>query len=150
MAAILFLFLAFLVLGARAYAADVAFIQGEMVAIAGWLEANVPPDALIAVHDTTLGPALGAHPRQLLSIGVVDPRVRFAPIVRSLENERALHGGARMPGGFEQLETGAGLPAGVELLPVHCGGVRGPAQRDSWGVGRVFMSRARARAGPCP
>jgi hypothetical protein len=74
MAAILFLFLAFLVLGARAYAADVAFIQGEMVAIAGWLEANVPPDALIAVHD--IGAIGYFTPRPLLDLaGLVTPEV---------------------------------------------------------------------------
>jgi hypothetical protein len=74
MAAILLLFLAFLVLGARAYAADVAFIQGEMVAIAGWLEANVPPDALIAVHD--IGAIGYFTPRPLLDLaGLVTPEV---------------------------------------------------------------------------
>jgi hypothetical protein len=74
MAATLLLFLAFLVLGARAYAADVAFIQGEMVAIARWLESNVPPDSLIAVHD--IGAIGYFTPRPLLDLaGLVTPEV---------------------------------------------------------------------------
>jgi len=73
-AATLLLFLAFLVLGARAYAADVAFIQGEMVAIARWLEHNVPPDSLIAVHD--IGAIGYFTPRPLLDLaGLVTPEV---------------------------------------------------------------------------
>ena len=64
----------FLVLGARAYATDVAFIQGEMVATASWLAAHVPPDSLIAGHD--IG-ALGYFtPRPLLDLaGLVTPEV---------------------------------------------------------------------------
>jgi hypothetical protein len=74
MAATLLLFLAFLVLGARAYGADVAFIQGEMVAIARWLEANVPLDGLIAVHD--IGAIGYFTPRPLLDLaGLVTPQV---------------------------------------------------------------------------
>jgi len=74
MAATLLLFLAFLVLGARAYAADVAFIQGEMVAIARWLESNVPPDSLIAVHD--IGAIGYFTPRPLLDLaGLVTPEI---------------------------------------------------------------------------
>jgi len=74
MASTLLLFLAFLVLGARAYAADVGFIQGEMVAIARWLEANVPPDGLIAVHD--IGAIGYFTPRPLLDLaGLVTPEV---------------------------------------------------------------------------
>ena len=74
MVATLLLFLAFLVLGARAYAADVAFIQGEMVAVARWLESNVPPDSLIAVHD--IGAIGYFTPRPLLDLaGLVTPEV---------------------------------------------------------------------------
>jgi hypothetical protein len=45
------LVLVFMLLGAGAYATDVAFIQGEMVAVARWLARNTPADALIASHD---------------------------------------------------------------------------------------------------
>ena len=74
MAATALVGLAFLGLGARAYAADVAFIQGEMVATAHWLEANVPPDSLVAVHD--IGAIGYFTPRPLLDLaGLVTPEV---------------------------------------------------------------------------
>jgi hypothetical protein len=74
MAATFALFLAFLMLGARAYATDVGFIQGEMVAIAHWLETNVPPDSLVAVHD--IGAIGFFAPRPLLDLaGLVTPEV---------------------------------------------------------------------------
>jgi hypothetical protein len=45
------LLLIFLLLGLQAYSQDVAFINGEMVATARWLEKNTPDDTLIAAHD---------------------------------------------------------------------------------------------------
>lgn len=41
----------FLLLGAQAYANDVAFIENEMVAVAHWLNDHTPTNALIASHD---------------------------------------------------------------------------------------------------
>ena len=72
--AIILVSLTFLGLGARAYAADVAFIQGEMVATARWLEEHVPSNSLIAVHD--IG-AVGYFTRRpLLDLaGLVTPEV---------------------------------------------------------------------------
>jgi hypothetical protein len=65
---------AFLGLGARAYAADVAFIQGEMVATAHWLEEHTSPGSLIAVHD--IGAVGYFTPRPLLDLaGLVTPEV---------------------------------------------------------------------------
>lgn len=73
-ASIVVVSLAFLGLGARAYATDVAFIQGEMVATARWLETNVPPDSLVAVHD--IGAIGYFTPRPLLDLaGLVTPEV---------------------------------------------------------------------------
>jgi hypothetical protein len=43
--------LAFLVVGARAYAADVRVINREMVAAAQWVRDHTPEDALVAAHD---------------------------------------------------------------------------------------------------
>jgi len=43
--------LAFIFLGARAYAQDVAIIESEMVVTAKWVEANLPANALVAAHD---------------------------------------------------------------------------------------------------
>lgn len=62
------------VLGGPAYGRDVAFIEEEMVTVARWLEANTPPDAVIAAHD--IG-ALGYFaPRPLIDLaGLVSPQV---------------------------------------------------------------------------
>jgi hypothetical protein len=74
MVSIAVLSLAFLGLGARAYASDVAFIQGEMVATARWLEHHVTPGSLIAVHD--IGAIGYFTPRPLLDLaGLVTPEV---------------------------------------------------------------------------
>ena len=45
------LLLFFLVLGARAYQQDVAFIENEMVNMAMWIDQNLPQNAVIATHD---------------------------------------------------------------------------------------------------
>lgn len=68
------LVMATFVLGAPAYARDVAFIEQEMVATAKWVAQNVPQDAVIAVHD--IG-AVGYYaPRRLLDLaGLVSPDV---------------------------------------------------------------------------
>jgi hypothetical protein len=50
-ASIVMLTFAFVFLGARSYAQDVAVIESEMVVTAKWVAANLPPDALIAAHD---------------------------------------------------------------------------------------------------
>lgn len=70
---------AFVVVGARAYLADVRIIDSEMVDVARWLDANTPPDALIAVHD--IG-AVGYFTRRpLLDLaGLVSPEV--VPFIR--------------------------------------------------------------------
>ena len=41
----------FWVTGARAYARDVAFIQGEMGTLSAWLDEHVPAQSRLAVHD---------------------------------------------------------------------------------------------------
>jgi len=72
--AALVLLLIFWIIGARAYAADVGFIEGEMVAVARWLEANTPSDALIAVHD--IGAVGYLVNRPLLDLaGLITPEV---------------------------------------------------------------------------
>lgn len=76
------LFVAFLALGARAYATDVGIIEEEMVAVAQWLNAHTRPDALVAVHD--IG-AVGYFARRpLLDLaGLVNPEV--IPFIRDEE-----------------------------------------------------------------
>ncbi len=66
--------LGFVGLGARSYALDVAFIESEMVDTAKWVDANIPPEALIAAHD--IG-ALGYfdHHELIDLAGLVSPEV---------------------------------------------------------------------------
>ncbi|MFB0537570.1 MAG: hypothetical protein ACETWR_21605 [Anaerolineae bacterium] len=72
--AALVLLLLFWIIGARAYAADVGFIEGEMVAVARWLEANTPSEALIAVHD--IGAVGYLVDRPLLDLaGLITPEI---------------------------------------------------------------------------
>lgn len=69
----------FYLLGARAYAQDVAIIESEMVATARWIASETEPDALVAAHD--IG-ALGYFgQRRLIDLaGLVSPEV--VPILR--------------------------------------------------------------------
>jgi len=71
--------LAFVAVGARAYATDVSIIEGEMVHVARWLDANAAPGDLTAAHD--IG-AIGYFSRQpLLDLaGLVSPEV--IPFIR--------------------------------------------------------------------
>ncbi|MCC7130796.1 MAG: hypothetical protein B6D39_02680 [Anaerolineae bacterium UTCFX2] len=64
----------FWLIGARAYARDVAVIESEMVAAAQWIAGNTPRDALVAAHD--IG-ALGYFgERKLVDLaGLVSPEV---------------------------------------------------------------------------
>ena len=72
--AVLILLFTFWIIGARTYAADVGFIEGEMVAVARWLEANTPSNALIAVHD--IGAVGYLVDRPLLDLaGLITPEV---------------------------------------------------------------------------
>ena len=67
-------FLVFLTIGARAYAADVGFIQNEMVTTAEWLSQNTERDTLVAVHD--IGAVGYFSDRPLLDLaGLVTPQV---------------------------------------------------------------------------
>ncbi len=64
----------FLVLGLQVYAQDVALINGEMVAVAEWLQDNTAEDALIAAHD--IGAIGYFTDRSLLDLaGLISPEV---------------------------------------------------------------------------
>lgn len=76
--------LLFLLLGAQAYASDVAFIQNEMVATARWLRENVEVDALVAAHDIGAIGYFGERPLLDLA-GLVSPE-----IVPLLDDEAAI------------------------------------------------------------
>ncbi len=78
------LLLFYLLLGATAYATDVAFIEGEMVATAHWLAQNTDPDDLIAAHD--IGAIGYFAQRPLLDLaGLISPE-----IIPLLQDEAAL------------------------------------------------------------
>jgi len=71
--------LAFVVVGARAYATDVGIIEGEMVNVALWLNAQAAPDDLVAAHD--IGAIGYFTQRPLLDLaGLVSPEV--IPFIR--------------------------------------------------------------------
>jgi len=75
----LLLLLAFLFLGAKAYATDVGIIQCEMVKVAQWLSENTPPGSLIAAHD--IGAIGYFSGREILDLaGLVSPEV--IPFIR--------------------------------------------------------------------
>jgi hypothetical protein len=74
----------FMLLGAQAYAVDVAFIEGEMVTVAHWLADNTAPDAIIASHD--IGAIGYFAERPLLDLaGLITPE-----IIPLLSDEAAL------------------------------------------------------------
>jgi hypothetical protein len=68
--------------GAQAYSAAVGFIEGEMVAMAYWLDENTPPGTIIAVHD--IGAVGYLIDRPLLDLaGLITPEV--IPIMADAE-----------------------------------------------------------------
>ena len=72
--AVALLALVFWVRGAEAYRTDVGFVEGEMVAIARWLDANTAPEDVIAVHD--IGAVGYLTDRALLDLaGLITPEV---------------------------------------------------------------------------
>ena len=74
LAAVAVLLVFALVLGPGAYRQDVGLVQQEMVTSAHWIAANVPSDALLAVHD--IGAVGYFAPRPLLDLaGLVSPEV---------------------------------------------------------------------------
>jgi arabinofuranosyltransferase len=81
-AAIVLLVLLFWGRGAMAYGDDVAFIEGEMVAMSRWLEENTSPGTIIAVHD--IGAVGYLTDRPLLDLaGLITPEV--IPIMTDAE-----------------------------------------------------------------
>jgi len=73
----------FWVIGARAYAEDVAVIESEMVTTARWISANTEQEALVAAHD--IGAIGYFSNRDLLDLaGLVSPQV--IPFIRD-ENQ---------------------------------------------------------------
>lgn len=105
---------AFFAIGIPTYSRDVAFINSEMVATAGWVKANTPADSVVAAHD--IG-ALGyfSERRVLDLAGLVSPEV--IPFVRDEDQLRAYLDAQRadylvtFPSWYPQLVIG--------LEPIH-------------------------------
>jgi hypothetical protein len=101
--------LAFIWIGARAYAQDVAVIETEMVAAARWTSMNTAPDALVAAHD--IG-ALGYFGRrQLVDLaGLVSPEVipfiRDETQLKAYLDERQVSVLVTFPGWYPRLIEG--------------------------------------------
>lgn len=69
----------FMPIGAATYATDVSIIDDEMVTVARWLNANIPPTATIAAHD--IGAIGYFTSRPLLDLaGLISPEV--IPFIR--------------------------------------------------------------------
>jgi hypothetical protein len=78
------LLLIFLMIGGQVYAFDVGVINGEMVTVAKWIDANLPEEALIAAHD--IGAIGYFAERPLLDLaGLISPEV-----IETLADERLL------------------------------------------------------------
>ncbi len=101
------LLVTFVGLGARAYAIDVAFVEGEMVTAARWVAANTATDAVIAAHDVG---ALGYFaPRRLVDLGgLTDPEL--------LPDETAV---AWAIGAADYLVTAPGWPYTAAVLAAN-------------------------------
>ena len=105
---IIVVFALYVPIGAAAFATDVAIINGEMVAVAQWLDRNTPPDAIIAAHD--IG-AIGYFTRRpILDLaGLISPEV--IPFIRDEAKlgewlqAKGAHYFVTFPGWYPQLAT---------------------------------------------
>jgi hypothetical protein len=104
--------LVFWLLGARAYALDVAVIETEMVETARWVNQNTPAGALVAAHDIGALGYFGDRPLLDLA-GLVSPEV--IPFIRDeaglaayLEQRRAEYL-VTFPGWYPALTAQAAL-----------------------------------------
>ena len=106
--------------GAFAYGDDVAFIEGEMMAMARWIEENAPPDTIVAVHD--IGAVGYLTDRPLLDLaGLITPEV--IPIMTDAEKlaDWMLEHGAEYAIFFPDFSpTYEQLDADARLEQVHC------------------------------
>jgi hypothetical protein len=108
--------------GALAYGDDVAFIEGEMMSMARWIEENTPPGTIIAVHD--IGAVGYLTDRPLLDLaGLITPEV--IPIMTDAEKlaDWMLERGAEYAVFFPDFSsTYQQLDVDARLEQVHCTG----------------------------
>ena len=108
--------------GALAYSDDVGFIEGEMMAMARWIDANTLPGTIIAVHD--IGAVGYVTDRPLLDLaGLITPEV--IPIMTDAEKlaDWMLERGAEYAIFFPDFSpTYEQLHDDARLEQVHCTG----------------------------
>jgi hypothetical protein len=108
-AVLIVVMIAFVGIGAKAYATDVGVIETEMVAASLWIRDNTSPQALIAAHD--IG-ALGYFgQRQIVDLaGLVTPDVvpilRNEPALANYMNDQGVDYFMTFPGWYPQLTPG--------------------------------------------
>jgi hypothetical protein len=100
--------LLFWLLGARAFAQDVAVIESEMVDTAQWVSQNTPEDALIAAHDIGALGYFGCRPIIDLA-GLVSPEVisfiRDEPSIREFLEDQGADFLVTFPGWYPNLTS---------------------------------------------
>ncbi len=124
------LFPVFLVTGARIYADDVQLINSDMLVAARWLQANVDPADLLAVHDIGAVGFFAStpdRPRPILDLaGLVSPDV--IPLFRDpagmsdLMRARGVRYLMLLPPQWDDLWIGQGDMWGVLYCPVFNAG----------------------------
>jgi hypothetical protein len=106
-----------LTLGLNAYVVGVTVIRDEMVNPAQWIAANLPPDALLAVHDIGAVGYFAARPI-LDTAGLISPEV--IPVMHDREGLYALfeERGVRYFMAFDD-QTPGGVADDPRLCPVY-------------------------------
>jgi hypothetical protein len=107
--ALVTLVIAFGFLGAQQNAMDVYWVENEMVATAKWVQQNLPPDAVLAVHDIGALGYFVSNP-MIDMAGLIDSEV--VPFIRDesqLANYLTMHSADYLivlPGFYSQLTSG--------------------------------------------
>lgn len=102
------------VTGPSTYARDVRIINEEMVTAAHWIEAHIPPDELLAIHD--IGAVGFFAPRPILDIaGLVNPDV-----IPLIGNEEALWNYMQVHGAQYLMAFANQIPGGDVKDPRIC------------------------------
>lgn len=114
--------LIFTFMAARQYATSVTWIENEMVGTAKWIQANIPSDALLAVHDIGAIGYFDQH-RIIDLAGLVSPEV--VPFIRDQAriatylDQRGANYLVTIPGFYPELVSQRELvyPAGGSCIP---------------------------------
>jgi hypothetical protein len=133
-----------LLLGLGAYVTGVTIIDEEMVSPAQWIQANLPPEALLAVHD--IGAVGYFAPRPILdTAGLISPEV--IPVMHDREGLYALFEsrGVRYFMAFDD-QTPGGAADDPRLCPLY----RSEGEQAALAGGSKMTVYALAQDGRCP